>query len=143
MKPTYEKEWNQEKDCPSGCSCATNVVDCGSRESSPLFSLPSRIPKIATHLDMNENSVTKLDNVCRNYDQLRELKLDKNDLTEIKDEAFEDCNDMVILTMRHNKLTEINKDTVSNFSSLKLTLSVNVSLLAWGKYKFWSWTTMI
>ena len=92
---------------------------------------------------MNENSVTKLDNVCRNYDQLRELKLDKNDLTEIKDEAFEDCNDMVILTMRHNKLTEINKDTVSTFSSLKLTLSVNFSLSVLEKSKFWSWTTMI
>merc|ERR1711976_1126816 len=77
----YEKEWKQESDCPSGCSCATNVVDCGSRESSPLFSLPNSIPKIATHLDMNENSVTKLDNVCRHYEQLRELKLDNNDLT--------------------------------------------------------------
>lgn len=128
VKPTYEKEWQQEKDCPSGCSCATNVVDCGSRESSPLFSLPSRIPKIATHLDMNENSVTKLDNVCRNYDQLRELKLDNNDLTEIKDEAFEDCNDMVILTMRHNKLTEINKDTFIGLGKVQILVLDNNDL---------------
>ena len=95
------------------CSCATNVVDCGPNGGTQKSGLPSQIPKLATHLDMNENAVMRLDRVCRNYDQLRELKLDNNDLTRIEDEAFEDCNNMVILTMRHNKLTEINKNTVS------------------------------
>ena len=104
-------------DCPSGCSCASNLIDCGSLGNLPLFNLPSRIPKNATHLDMNGNSVTKLDNVCRNYDQLRKLELNSNGLTEIKDGAFEDCNDILILRMRNNKLTEIKKDTVSNLSS--------------------------
>ena len=60
-----------------------------------------------------KNSVTRLDRVCRNYEDLRELKLDNNDLIEIEDDAFEDCRDMVILTFRHNKLTELSRDTVS------------------------------
>ena len=102
-------------DCPSGCSCAKNLVDCGSLGNSPLFNLPPGIPKNTTHLDMNGNSVTKLDNVCRNYDQLEELRLNSNGLTEIRDAAFKNCNDMVILTMRNNELTEIKKETVSNF----------------------------
>ena len=106
-----------EIDCPSGCSCARIFVDCGSHGNLPLSNLPSRIPKNATHLDMNGNSVTKLDNVCRNYDQLRKLELNSNGLREIKDGAFEDCNDILILRMRNNKLTEIKKDTVSNLSS--------------------------
>ena len=102
-------------DCPSGCSCARNLVDCGSLGNFPLVNLPLRIPKNATHLDMNGNSVTKLNNVCRNYGQLRELDLNSNGLTEIKDGAFEDCNNIVILKMRNNKLTEIKKETVSSF----------------------------
>lgn len=60
-----------------------------------------------------KNSVTRLDRVCRNYEKLRELKLDNNDLIQIEDDAFEDCRDMVILTFRHNKLTELSRDTVS------------------------------
>ena len=125
-------------DCPSGCSCASNLIDCGSLGNLPLFNLPSRIPKNATHLDMNGNSVTKLDNVCRNYDRLGELRLNSNGLKEIKHEAFEDCNELITLTISNNELMKIKRDTVSSFSSFIFTLSTIFSLLALTKFKFWS-----
>ena len=108
------RNWNTKTDCPSGCSCDTNLVDCGASRI-PKRRIPKSIPKNATDLNMNGNSVTKLNNVCRNYGQLRELDLNSNGLTEIKDGAFEDCNNIVILKMRNNKLKEIKKETVSSF----------------------------
>jgi len=125
---SHSGSWHQEKDCPVDCSCATNVVDCGPNGGTQKSGLPSQIPKLATHLDMNENAVMRLDRVCRNYDQLRELKLDNNDLTRIEDEAFEDCNNMVILTMRHNKLTEINKNTFYGLNKVQILVLDNNDL---------------
>ena len=110
------RNWNTKTHCPFGCSCDTNLVDCGASRIRKRR-IPKRIPKNATDLRMNENSITKLDHVCRNYGQLRNLELNSNGLTEIKDGAFEDCNDIRILRMRNNKLTEIKKETVSNLSS--------------------------
>ena len=89
-----------------------------------------------------KNSVTRLDRVCRNYKDLRELKLDNNDLIEIEDDAFEDCRDMVILTFRHNKLTELSRDTVSFWSWLRSLIFVSSST-ACQKFKSWFLTTTI
>lgn len=49
----HDDSWDMNDDCPAGCDCATNVVDCG-QSKQKLTSLPYKIPKMATHLDMNQ-----------------------------------------------------------------------------------------
>ena len=104
-----------------------------------FFSPSQRIPHTAVHLDMNVNSIQRVDKyVCKNYQNLqdrpelfiycinskwekernfelwfKELKLDDNLIKDIHADAFKYCKDLRILTLRNNKITSLKDGLVS------------------------------
>ena len=114
----------QERDCPADCDCNSDIVDCSDSgdlpDGSPWTYIPDRIPKTGTHLDMNVNEIKSIgSDICRNYPQLQELKLDENLIDTIHRDAFKSCTKLRILTLRNNKLTTL-KDAAVSFKLFKL-----------------------
>ena len=70
------------------------------------------------HLDMNNNDVKRIGgDVCRNFQNLRELKIDENIVATVDMDAFRSCRKMTILTMRANRLSELNPHMVNTHFS--------------------------
>merc|ERR1712048_560235 len=97
----YNTHTVSEHDCPEDCDCNSDIVDCSDagdmEHGKSKLSIPSKIPKTATHLDLNVNDIRSVGrDVCRYFDQLQELKLDENQITEIDDDAFKSCKKLRI-----------------------------------------------
>ncbi|KAG5879278.1 hypothetical protein JTB14_008954 [Gonioctena quinquepunctata] len=102
------------KECPKICQCLGTFVDCDSKE---FESIPSNIPKWATHLDLQNNSIRKINDVnWKQFSELKELILNKNHISVIPVDALQYQTKLKILELNRNKIKVIE---ALNFKSLE------------------------
>jgi len=123
----------EDKDCPKGCDCNSDVVDCSDAADMDVGKaftyIPQRIPHTAVHLDMNVNSIQRVDKyVCKNYQNLQELKLDDNLIKDIHPDAFKYCKDLRILTLRNNKITSLKDGLFADLNKVQILVLDNNGL---------------
>ncbi|CAG9816547.1 unnamed protein product [Phaedon cochleariae] len=109
------------KDCPKVCTCLGSYVDCASKR---FETIPSNIPKWATHLDLQNNSIKKLTDInWRQLSDLKELILNKNSIAVIPQDALQYQSQLKILELNRNKIRVIeglNFKSLGHLSTLKL-----------------------
>ncbi|KAM6928381.1 leucine-rich repeats and immunoglobulin-like domains protein 1 [Xenentodon cancila] len=109
--------------CAQNCTCSGDSVDCG---GLALAAAPPDLPHRTVSLNLSHNKLTSIDaEAFANLINLRELRLDHNELTSIPDlgqAAFK----VVSLYLHHNKIRSIDGRRTRDLVSLEtLDLSNN------------------
>lgn len=142
--------------CPVECACLGNLVACNELQ---LIEAPSGLPPWTEILELKDNNIANLEfdsllhlkrlkklDVSANklgdnftialsdVAQLRELKVNKNHLTQVPDLVF--VKNITHLTLSHNLITSINGTTLLSLQQLQyLDLSGNkISVLQKGSF---------
>ncbi|XP_043283048.1 leucine-rich repeats and immunoglobulin-like domains protein 3 isoform X2 [Venturia canescens] len=108
--------------CPVECSCFGNFVDCSGLQ---LIGAPSGLPPWTETLDLSANRLN--DNFTiglSDLAQLRELKVNRNQLTQIPDLSI--LSNLTELTLSHNSISDVNGTALLGVEELQnLDLSGN------------------
>ncbi|AWP03245.1 putative leucine-rich repeats and immunoglobulin-like domains protein 1 [Scophthalmus maximus] len=90
--------------CPENCTCGGDSVDCGGLE---LTATPPDLPARTVSLNLGHNKLTAISvEAFANLPNLRELRLDHNELTSIPD-LGPAASKIVSLYLHHNKIRSI------------------------------------
>ncbi|KAM3621100.1 uncharacterized protein V6R79_006094 [Siganus canaliculatus] len=90
--------------CAQNCTCSGDSVDCSNLE---LTATPLDLPVRTVSLNLGHNKLTSIDaDVFNNLPNLRELRLDHNELTSIPD-LGQAASRIVSLYLHHNKIRSI------------------------------------
>ncbi|CAG5983585.1 unnamed protein product [Menidia menidia] len=93
-----------EAPCPQNCTCDGDSVDCSSLE---LTATPLDLPIRTVSLNLGHNKLTSISvEAFSNLPNLRELRLDHNELTSIPD-LGQAASRIVSLYLHHNKIRSI------------------------------------
>lgn len=95
-------EWDGKSKCPRSCNCLESFVDCSDKD---LKRVPSDLPPWTNVLDLTNNSLQEsgvLD-VLKNYPNLKELKFDWNQFTNIP--ITSRLQNLSVLSVSYNKIT--------------------------------------
>lgn len=155
LSPTHAESDNANR-CPVECSCLGNLVACSELQ---LIEAPSGLPPWTEILELKDNNIANLEfdsllhltklkklDVSANklgdnftialsdVAQLRELKVNKNHLTQVPELVF--VKNITHLTLSHNLITSINGTALFNLQQLQyLDLSGNkISVLQKGSF---------
>ncbi|XP_041833581.1 leucine-rich repeats and immunoglobulin-like domains protein 3 [Melanotaenia boesemani] len=109
--------------CPPPCACFGELVDCGRLKRGRI---PAKIPEWTVQLDLSHNKLSALDlNLFSRLQNLREIKLNHNELEEIPDIGPCSSN-ITTLILANNKITRISEEQLRPFPTLEtLDLSNN------------------
>uniref|UniRef100_A0A096MH98 Leucine rich repeats and immunoglobulin like domains 1 n=1 Tax=Poecilia formosa TaxID=48698 RepID=A0A096MH98_POEFO len=109
--------------CPQNCTCSGESVDCSGLE---LIVPPVDLPVWTVSLNLGHNKLASLSaEAFANLPNLRELRLDHNELTSIPDLGRAASN-VVSLYLHHNKIRTINGSRTTELVSVEtLDLSNN------------------
>ncbi|XP_011162349.2 leucine-rich repeats and immunoglobulin-like domains protein 3 isoform X2 [Solenopsis invicta] len=156
VSPTYVESSDNTDRCPVECSCLGNLVACSELQ---LIEAPSGLPPWTETLELKDNNIANLEfdsllhltklkklDVSANklgdnftialsdVAQLRELKVNKNHLTQVPDLVF--VRNITHLTLSHNLITSINGIALFTLQQLQyLDLSGNkISVLQRGSF---------
>ncbi|CAN9512542.1 unnamed protein product [Ophioblennius macclurei] len=95
---------SSDASCPSNCTCDGDSVDCSSLE---LTATPPDLPVRTVSLNLGNNKLTVINpEAFANLVNLRELRLDHNELTSIPD-LGQAASKIVSLYLHHNKIRSI------------------------------------
>ncbi|XP_037107265.1 leucine-rich repeats and immunoglobulin-like domains protein 1 [Syngnathus acus] len=112
-----------ELQCAQNCTCNGDSVDCSNLE---LAAPPVDVPVRTISLNLGHSKLTDISTeVFSNLSNLRELRLDHNELTSIPDLGWA-ASTIVALYLHHNKIRSIDTARIRNLVSLEtLDLSNN------------------
>ncbi|XP_076237495.1 uncharacterized protein LOC143181133 [Calliopsis andreniformis] len=118
--------------CPVECSCLGNVVDCSNLK---LIGAPSGLPPWTEILDLSANKLGNNFTISlSNTTHVQELKVNKNQLTQVPDLFF--VKDLTNLALAHNFITDINGTALLSLQQLQnLDISANnISVIQHGSF---------
>ncbi|KAM8917333.1 leucine-rich repeats and immunoglobulin-like domains protein 1 isoform 2-T2 [Spinachia spinachia] len=102
--------------CAQNCTCDGDSVDCSARE---LTASPLDLPVRTVSLNLGHNKLTSIDvEAFDTLPNLRELRLDHNELTSIPD-LGQAASRIVSLYLHHNKIRSIDGRRTRELSSLE------------------------
>ncbi|XP_033977803.1 leucine-rich repeats and immunoglobulin-like domains protein 1 [Trematomus bernacchii] len=109
--------------CAQNCTCDGDAVDCSNLE---LTATPLDLPVRTVSLNLGHNKLTSIDvEAFDNLPNLRELRLDHNELTSIPD-LGQAASKIVSLYLHHNKIRSIDGRRTRELASVEtLDLSNN------------------
>ncbi|OQV13915.1 Protein slit [Hypsibius exemplaris] len=109
--------------CPEECLCYGTIVNCSSRK---LETFPSRLPKFATQLLLNDNRISKLERSTLFQDATNLLRIDlsSNVISMIAENAFEGAIALTDLNLGSNDLRHVNASMLSGHLDKLKTLSL-------------------
>ncbi|XP_052059146.1 slit homolog 1 protein-like isoform X8 [Mytilus californianus] len=105
--------------CPSSCSCSIHssgtYVNC---ESKSLGNIPE-LSDDTYYLTLNYNNITEIAvHFCKVVPLLQHLHVYGNQISEIKENTFDDCDQLKILDLGNNLIESIQPTTFRNLTSL-------------------------
>ncbi|XP_077582168.1 leucine-rich repeats and immunoglobulin-like domains protein 1 [Stigmatopora nigra] len=114
---------SSESQCAQNCTCSGDSVDCSNLE---LMGMPVDLPIWTVSLNLGHNKLTAINvEVFDHLTNLRELRLDHNELTSIP-ELGQTASKIVALYLHHNKIRTIEGVRMRDLVSLEtLDLSNN------------------
>ncbi|XP_061639539.1 leucine-rich repeats and immunoglobulin-like domains protein 1 isoform X1 [Phyllopteryx taeniolatus] len=114
---------SSELHCAQNCTCDRDSVDCSSLE---LTAPPADLPVRTISLNLGHNKLTAISvEVFANLPNLRELRLDHNELTSLPD-LGQAASRIISLYLHHNKIRSIEGIRIRDLVSLEtLDLSNN------------------
>ncbi|XP_023330156.1 slit homolog 2 protein [Eurytemora carolleeae] len=80
---------NLKMDCPGGCICTKERMDC---TSGNLTIVPA-VHSTVQHLILDNNAITSISDVCKQTPNLRSLSLRNNKVDRVLPGSFKDCRD--------------------------------------------------
>ncbi|XP_076607456.1 leucine-rich repeats and immunoglobulin-like domains protein 1 [Chaetodon auriga] len=96
--------WSSDLPCAQNCTCSGDSVDCSGLE---LTATPLDLPVRTVSLNLGQNKLTAINvEAFVNLPNLRELRLDHNELTSIPD-LGQAASKIVSLYLHHNKIRSI------------------------------------
>ncbi|OXA44085.1 Protein slit [Folsomia candida] len=118
-----ERKWNKcggDENCPHPCVCADGVVDC---RDLTLKSVPDSLPEDVIELRLEQNEITEIPpGAFSSYKRLRRLDLSNNQIQKIAVDAFRNLKSMTSLVLYGNRITVLPPGIFNGLSSLQLLL---------------------
>lgn len=116
----HSYQWSSSAQCPYGCSCQNDDVDCRDRG---LTEIPPDIPETVTELRLEQNRITELPGrVFSAFKHLRRLDLSNNQISKVAGDAFYGLKSLTTLVLYGNRLTDLPRNVFHGLSSLQLLL---------------------
>ena len=106
-------------DMPYGCSCIPNPLEvlC---EDTQLAQIPEDLPAKINFLIFRGNNFTILDYVPVEYHDVISLELDQNGIRYLRDNCFQDMNQLKHLFLENNHISGIHGQTFVGLTALQL-----------------------
>ncbi|KAM9409178.1 asporin isoform 2-T2 [Pholidichthys leucotaenia] len=105
------------ENCPANCICSPRVVQCSDKG---LISVPEKIPEDTVMIDLQNNDITDIkEDDFKGLSKLYGLFLINNKISKIHPKAFRNMDNLKLLYLSYNLLTEIPANLPPNVFELR------------------------
>uniref|UniRef100_A0A3Q3KSG8 LRRNT domain-containing protein n=2 Tax=Monopterus albus TaxID=43700 RepID=A0A3Q3KSG8_MONAL len=112
-----DDDYDDDENCPAGCRCSPKVVQCS---DLGLISVPEKIPEDTIMIDLQNNDITDIkEDDFKGLHKLYGLFLINNKISKIHPRAFRNMNNLKLLYLSYNLLTEIPANLPPNVIELR------------------------
>ncbi|XP_041837234.1 asporin [Melanotaenia boesemani] len=112
-----DDDYDDDDDCPASCRCSPGVVQCSDKG---LISVPEKIPEDTVMIDLQNNDITDIkEDDFKGLHRLYGLFLIKNKISKIHPKAFRNMDNLKLLYLSYNLLTEIPANLPPNVLELR------------------------
>ncbi|CAG7785709.1 unnamed protein product [Allacma fusca] len=118
-----ERTWSKcggDEDCPHPCVCADGVVDC---RDLTVKHVPESLPEDVIELRLEQNEITEIPpGAFSSYKRLRRLDLSNNQIQKIAVDAFRNLKSLTSLVLYGNRISVLPPGIFHGLTSLQLLL---------------------
>ncbi|XP_028301989.1 asporin [Gouania willdenowi] len=108
---------DKDENCPANCRCSPRVVQCSDQG---LISIPEKIPEDTVIIDLQNNDITDIkEGDFKGLSKLYGLFLINNKISKIHPKAFRNMDNLRLLYLSYNLLTEIPANLPPNVIELR------------------------
>lgn len=117
-KDDHDDDYDDEdENCPTNCHCSPGVVQCSDQG---LIAVPEKIPEDTVMIDLQNNDITDIkEDDFKGLSKLYGLFLINNRISKIHPKAFRNMNNLRLLYLSYNLMTEIPANLPPNIIELR------------------------